>query len=727
MKKTILLLALFCIVPSAILAQTHHTINVEIDPSKAWISGWDEITLIPQDRSKPIRLLLARQLEVTEVTSASGIKWRAEDNPNPEWFFAEPDSDEAQFVERAQAIILEPKKKRWPKRGFSFRVEYEGVIYDSLRAPSRSYSKGFATTTGLIDTAGVFLGGGTLWIPMLMDDLFTFDLETRMPAGWETVSQGERTVLASNRQWAATKWHCPHPMEECYLVAAKFHVETRTFGDVEAMTYLRQADTELSDKYLSATGRYLSMYEELIGPYPFRKFALVENFWQTGYGMPSFTLLGSQVIRFPWIVHTSYGHEILHNWWGNGVFVDWDSGNWCEGITVYGADYLYKEMSGEDAARQYRLETLASYMNYVKEKHEISLAEFHERHSASTQAIGYGKAMMLFHMLRRRLGDDGFWESLRTFYETNLFRIASWDDVQAAFEKTSGLDLDDYFDIWVRRSGAPSLSIEEASLVPSDGGYRFEGVIRQSMPTHPLSVPVRLQRADRETTWTVELSGERTPLRAEVPSWLVSPQRTALNLNLFDDRTPDTLHVDMDTPCFSVDPDFDVFRLIQRDEVPAILGELLGADTTLVVLPRGAEDTYRGFADQWAERGQTSVVDESALPGTTPSPGALMFFEWVDDIPGISRTETHWEIQDQLIERPNRTLVFTIRDSEDPDMNYTWVLTDDPSALGPMVRKLPHYGKYSYVVFSNEGGRAIEKGTWRVYDSPMSVELSIKD
>ena len=31
------------------------------------------------------------------------------------------------------------------------------------------------------------------------------------------------------------------------------------------------------------------MYNKLLGPYPYTKFALVENFWETGYGMPSFT------------------------------------------------------------------------------------------------------------------------------------------------------------------------------------------------------------------------------------------------------------------------------------------------------------------------------------------------------------------------------------------------------------------------------------------------------
>ena len=69
------------------------------------------------------------------------------------------------------------------------------------------------------------------------------------------------------------------------------------------------------------------MYEELLGPYPWSRFSVVENFWETGYGMPSFTLLGPKVIRFPFLLHSSFPHELLHNWWGNGVYLADDDGN----------------------------------------------------------------------------------------------------------------------------------------------------------------------------------------------------------------------------------------------------------------------------------------------------------------------------------------------------------------------------------------------------------------
>jgi hypothetical protein len=66
-----------------------------------------------------------------------------------------------------------------------------------------------------------------------------------------------------------------------------------------------------------------------------------------GFGFPSYTLIGGTVLRLPFIIHTSLGHEIAHCWWGNGVLVDDDGGNWSETLTTYVADYLYQEKKSE--------------------------------------------------------------------------------------------------------------------------------------------------------------------------------------------------------------------------------------------------------------------------------------------------------------------------------------------------------------------------------------------
>ena len=204
------------------------------------------------------------------------------------------------------------------------------------------------------------------------------------------------------------------------------------------MVFLRAPDDALARQYLEATTGYLALYSSLIGPYPYGKWAAVENFWETGYGMPSFTLLGPKVIRFPFILHSSYPHEILHSWWGNGVFADAASGNWSEGLTAYLADHLVKEQRGEGA--EYRQTTLQKYADYVLAGRDLPLTDFRSRHGSVTEAVGYGKSLMLFHMLRLELGDETFVAGLREFWGRMRFATASFADVRRAFEQASGKD-----------------------------------------------------------------------------------------------------------------------------------------------------------------------------------------------------------------------------------------------------------------------------------------------
>ena len=53
---------------------------------------------------------------------------------------------------------------------------------------------------------------------------------------------------------------------------------------------------------------------------------MVENFFASGLGMPSFTLLGSSVIKRHYVQPYALGHEIVHSWIGNAVFNHADRG-----------------------------------------------------------------------------------------------------------------------------------------------------------------------------------------------------------------------------------------------------------------------------------------------------------------------------------------------------------------------------------------------------------------
>jgi aminopeptidase N len=291
----------------------------------------------------------------------------------------------------------------------------------------------------VISPDGVFLANASAWYPQFGDALVSFQLDIQLPSGWDVVSQGSllRENGASETQHVV--WEEKQPQDDIYLIAAKFQRYAQSAGAVNAMVYLRSADQPLAQKYLDATAQYIAMYNKLIGPYPYSKFALVENFWESGYGMPSFTLLGSKVIRLPFILHSSYPHEILHNYWGNGVFVDYAKGNWAEGLTAYLADHLVNEQRGK--GEEYRRDVLQKYADFVNKEKDFPIIRFVSRHSASSEAVGYGKTMMFFHMLRLELGDDAFTKTLRRFYQQFKFQQATFADLLTTFNAVTGKNL----------------------------------------------------------------------------------------------------------------------------------------------------------------------------------------------------------------------------------------------------------------------------------------------
>ncbi|RMF83855.1 MAG: M1 family peptidase [Nitrospinota bacterium] len=700
MGETMIWFLLFLLVASTGYGAqiVHHDIEARIDPPQHSIAVTDVITIhidAQQGKFDSFGFFLNRNLKLITVSSLdTPLHLEVEEE-------GEERSEEARYYRLVPREPIPPGLDR-----LRVRLVYRGMIYNPLRPPASDYAQSFAQTTGLIDARGTYLSGSTFWVPQRPGDLVTFTLRTLLPPGYTSVSQGKRTREEIKEGMVQTEWSCPFPQEEIFLIAGRYVVTKERYGDIDIMTFLYRPDPQIIATYVPATRRYLDLYTRLIGPYPYQKFALVENFWQTGFGMPSFTLLGDQVIRLPFIVHTSYGHEILHNWWGNSVYVDWEKGNWSEGLTTYGADYLYKERQGPEAAREYRRGLLRDYLNYVHQGKDFPLTAFRSRYSFASRAVGYGKAAMVFHMLRRLVGEEAFWASLQRFYRDFRFRVASWDDLFSSFSTVSGKDLRAFQRQWIDQAGAPFISLDTVRLRGKQKPYRLEVVIRQS-PPYTVQVPVHI------------VTEEGTLIQEVV---------------LRDSRNRFQFSLDQKPLRVQVDPDFAVFRRLHRAEIPPTLSQTLGAESVLIVVPTQGDPAllraYQALVTQWEKRRKHRVIKENEFTPALAAHSSVWLLGQVE-VRGFGRRM----LQEQVILSPDalgiggamydlrrHSFVLTVSHPQDPELTVNWLLTRDPRMVETMARKIVHYGKYSYLVFA--GDRVIDKGVWPVLSSPMQREVS---
>lgn len=717
MKKIaarLLALALMAIPAQSEASQPiHHEMGVRLNPRAGELWVEDKITL-PDSPSpaggKKIHFLLHEGLTPTSTTPGVEIRMEAE-RPRAAHF----GMSEGSFSKK-WSVPIRHYSLALPAGARTVKLEYRGRIHHPPVQAGEEYGRGFVQTPGIVSPEGVYLAGSSLWHPWFSGGLVTFTLDVDLPNPWDAVSQGRRTKHAREGGRRHVRWESSEPQEEIFLIGGKFTEYGRSAGRVEAMAFLREPASSLADKYLSATAKYLRMYEKLLGSYPYKKFALVENFWETGYGMPSFTLLGPRVIRLPFILHTSYPHEILHGWWGNGVFVDYRTGNWSEGLTAYLADQLMKEQAG--AAAEYRRSTLQKYADYVATRNDFPLSGFRVRHSPATEAVGYGKAMMFFHMLRLRLGDETFIAALRRFYENNRFRRSSFADLQKAFEAVSGQNLKEEFGQWISRTGAPALRVRGVSARMEGRGFLLRALLEQVQEgaVYSLRVPLAVHLEGQEKTHHVTIPMREKGLEVE----LRLPSRP-LRLE--------------------VDPEFDLFRRVHREEIPPALTQAFGAERALVLLPSAAPEEarrgYRRLVESWGRQPGRIEVRSDGEVRELPSDRAVWLLGWENRfrpqmaaaVAGydVSLSERRARLGGQSVTREGRALVVVGRNPRNPDQAIAWVALDNVAAMPGLGRKLPHYGKYGYLVFEGDEPTNVAKGQWPVLDSPLSARVRQED
>ena len=189
----------------------------------------------------------------------------------------------------------------------------------------------------------------------------------------------------------------------------------------------------------------------------------------------------------------SLAHEILHNWFGNGIAIDYRSGNWAEGLTAYLADYALAEERGPEAGKEMRLGWLRNLSALPAEKDKPVTGFVSKTHDAS-QAVGYDKVAGIFHMLRQELGEADFRSGLRTFWQDMRFRVAGWADLRRAFEQAAGRDLAWFFEQWLERAGLPL--IELAGVERRSDANELVVTLRQQTPHYRLRIPLIVETAD---------------------------------------------------------------------------------------------------------------------------------------------------------------------------------------------------------------------------------------
>lgn len=571
------------------------------------------------------------------------------------------------------------------------RIDWRGEL-GSFRGAGRGGVGG----QPLANEDGAYLPGSSTWFPALdgQSGASLVEVDVGKPYVAVVAARLLEEEVGGSRYRARFVTEGAHQAPS--LFAGRWEIQQQDHNSVQLRAYLEPEQRDLGREYMALSAQYIDEFAEVIGDYPFSGFAIVSAPIGVGLGYPGLTYVGRTVLPLPFFPVQSLAHEILHNWWGNGVLLADGSGNWSEGLTTYLADHAMADRHRENGGREMRRDWLRDYAA-MPESRDMALADFRSREGDPSLIIGYSKSAYLFHMLRQQLGDELFEQGLRRFWQEHRFGRADWSDLIAAFGQVAEQDLQPFFAQWLEQPGAPRLEVAQAmARGGDDGSYELRVGLRQAEPAFDVLLPVEvlLENGERHR-FEVQMD------RLEQDLVLTTPGRPEAVL---------------------IDPDNDLFRRLSPPEAPPILRDLTLVEKPLVAIAAGGDEEVEAMSARLARRlfnGQGRTENgELALAADEP-------FAVIGSTAEVARLLRNLGLDPQPPGMAGRgtASVWTMRTaSGNPVLAIS---ADNADAMRPLVRGLPRQVRQSWLVYS--GGVAIGRGVWPAESDPLRKEIPVRD
>ena len=309
-------------------------------------------------------------------------------------------------------------------------------------------------------------------------------LRVTVPDPLVAAGPGKLVETVKNTNGTSTYvWRMTNPISNYSILfdAAPYRVikdstKSVTGEMIPMVFYVLPEDYEKGPKLIAETKKYNAFFEKYLGPYPFRSQKLgivetphlgMEHSTHIAYGNKfQFTPDG-----FDWLMFHEFGHE----WWANLVTArDWKDFWIHEGFQSF-MDTLYiEETKGKEAyfkAMQARAKRTRNMQPVAPRESKIAYQVYMaEPDYLKSDGDIYDKGAVVLNSLRYLIGDAAFFKALRhmayptkemeTYTDGRQTRLVDTDDFLKIAEKDSGMDLDWFFEVYLRQPKLPKLVTE---------------------------------------------------------------------------------------------------------------------------------------------------------------------------------------------------------------------------------------------------------------------------
>lgn len=363
------------------------------------------------------------------------------------------------FTHESDQLILILKEAVEIDQLISIKVFYKGIPTDGLIISENKY--GSRTFFG-----DNWPNRAHHWLPCIdhpYDKAFcTFTVEA--PRHYEVIGPGKKTEESlTNRETKITSWESTAPMATKVMVigVAPFAIQyLPAVNNIPVQNWVFPENKDAGFYDYSPASEVLAYFEQRIGTFAYAKLANVQS--KTKYGgmeNASNIFYFENSVTGNKTIENLIAHEVAHQWFGDAVTeADWHHVWLSEGFATYFTNLYIEHKYGKDSLNRSLQKQKQQIFDYYQTNPASSVIDFNISNlNDLLNTNTYQKGSWVLHMLRQELGDEVFFNGIKTYYRNYKNGNALTQDFQFIMEKVSGKSLEWFFEQWLYQPGLPKI------------------------------------------------------------------------------------------------------------------------------------------------------------------------------------------------------------------------------------------------------------------------------
>ena len=345
------------------------------------------------------------------------------------------------------------------------------------------------------------------WFPVsgYTTDRFAADVRVTVPTGYTVLGSGTDSRHAAGDK-NVFEFKFEHPSFPGSIAVVKGDPVKVPSEGVTTSLYFRGPEADMAQAYGEQTGRVMSYFTGLFGLPPYANLTVVETEEgaPNGYAAPGLIFLAPRGIgRQP--SAKLIANQVSRQWWEELVGPSTRNHLWLtNGLAAYSELLWTEHASGPGAMESQARDAMVEALT-VDNVPIIQSARL-EDYSPELWALTGSKGAAVLNMLRYLIGDDKFFQTLKTYAQQYAWKSVNTDDFRKVAEDVSGQSLDYFFIQWIESSSAPEFKLEY-TIFRTKKGFRVMGKISQDLDTFRMPVDLKIETEGNPEQKRVEVVG----------------------------------------------------------------------------------------------------------------------------------------------------------------------------------------------------------------------------